>query len=210
MTTYEHAMVGICGALAAGLHRRHGWQIVAWAGVAAVLPDWDGLTILLGSHCFAEGHRLWGHNLLVAGLVAAVFSAVAYQTDVASRSRKWLAKRWKFLADREGTAETPKRGVAECCLWICVGVAAAYSHLAADLIISAGTDLPTWGVPLLWPWTNETWAYPMAPWGNPGPTLIFAASMFAMLRWKTRLQTIALGSLLAVAAYLIAFRAFSW
>jgi len=46
MTTYEHAMLGITGALAAGLHRRYGWQIVAMAGVTAVLPDWDGLSLL--------------------------------------------------------------------------------------------------------------------------------------------------------------------
>ena len=29
MTTFEHAMLGINGALAVGLHRRFGWQIVA-------------------------------------------------------------------------------------------------------------------------------------------------------------------------------------
>ena len=44
MTIYEHAMVGINGALALGLARRHGRQIVAWAG-AALLPDFGGLTI---------------------------------------------------------------------------------------------------------------------------------------------------------------------
>ena len=70
MTIYEHAMVGIDGALALGLQRRHGWQIVALAGVAAVLPDFDGLTILFGIQWYAEGHRLWGHNLLVTGCAA--------------------------------------------------------------------------------------------------------------------------------------------
>lgn len=48
MTVYEHAMIGINGALAMGLQRRHGWQIIALAGFAAVLPDLDGLTLLLG------------------------------------------------------------------------------------------------------------------------------------------------------------------
>ena len=47
MTSYEHAMLGIDGALALGLHRRYGWQIVAAAGCVAVLPDWDGLSICL-------------------------------------------------------------------------------------------------------------------------------------------------------------------
>ena len=71
MTSFEHAMVGITGAVAANLHRRHGWPIVALAGFAAMLPDWDGLTILCGIHCYAAAHRVWGHNLLVAGLVGA-------------------------------------------------------------------------------------------------------------------------------------------
>ncbi len=93
MTIYEHAMVGINGMLALGLRRRHGWQIVALAGFAAVLPDFDGLTILLGPQCYAEGHRLWAHNLLVAGLAAAVVSAAAYYTDALTRIQRWLARR---------------------------------------------------------------------------------------------------------------------
>jgi hypothetical protein len=49
MTFFEHAMVGINGAMAADLHRRHGWPLVALAGFSAILPDWDGLTIFLGA-----------------------------------------------------------------------------------------------------------------------------------------------------------------
>jgi hypothetical protein len=58
MTIYEHAMIGINGTLALGLNRRHGWQIVAFAGLAAVLPDLDGLAIVLGPSLYADGHRL--------------------------------------------------------------------------------------------------------------------------------------------------------
>ena len=39
MTTLEHAMVGANLVLASGLNRRFGWQLVAVAGVCAVLPD---------------------------------------------------------------------------------------------------------------------------------------------------------------------------
>jgi membrane-bound metal-dependent hydrolase YbcI (DUF457 family) len=172
MTIYEHAMVGINGALALGLARRHGWQIAAWAGLAAVLPDLDGLTILLGLQCYAEGHRLWGHNLLVAGLVAAALSAAAYYTDAFTRLQRWFAKyRWAGAAKRgedapqgwggsctatpasaansgpsaQLPAQHPAAGLA---LWIVVGVAAAYSHLLMDVAFSAGRDLPIWGVPL--------------------------------------------------------------
>jgi hypothetical protein len=47
MTTFEHAMLGINGVLASGIHRRFGWQIVALAGIAAVAPDWDGIPMLV-------------------------------------------------------------------------------------------------------------------------------------------------------------------
>ncbi|MEN6458225.1 MAG: hypothetical protein ABFC63_04790 [Thermoguttaceae bacterium] len=60
MTVYEHAMIGINGTLAIGLYRRHGWQIVALAGVAAEIPDLDGLAIVLGPSLYADGHRYWG------------------------------------------------------------------------------------------------------------------------------------------------------
>ena len=87
-------------------------------------------------------------------------------------------------------------------LWIAVGVIAAYSHLLMDVAFSAGRDQPIWGVPLFWPFSNATCAYPLVRWGDIGATLIFAASMFAMLRWPTRIRTIAAGSLAAVAAYM--------
>ncbi len=201
MTIYEHAMVGVNGALALGLNRRHGWQIVALAGVAAVLPDLDGLTILLGPSLYAVGHRLWGHNLLVAGLVAAVVSAIAYQTDAFTKIEIWLAKHWKVLsADREPRT----RRFPELLLWIVVGVVAVYSHLLMDFMFSAGKNLPVWGVPLLWPFNDTAWAYPLVPWGDIGATAILAISMFAMLRWPTWIRTTATISLIALAAYMVA------
>jgi membrane-bound metal-dependent hydrolase YbcI (DUF457 family) len=201
MTTYEHAMLGIDGALALGLHRRHGWQIVALAGLAAVLPDFDGLTILLGPNLYAEAHRLWGHNLLVAGLVAAVASIVVYQTDVLTKTQKWLARRWKALPD---SSPPPAHRWSELLLWVVVGVVAAYSHLLMDIFFSGGRQLQTWGVPVLWPFVSTTWAYPLVPWGDIGVTVIFAVSMFAMLRWQEWIRTIATGTLIAVSAYMVA------
>jgi membrane-bound metal-dependent hydrolase YbcI (DUF457 family) len=248
MTIYEHAMVGINGALALGLARRHGWQIVALAGFAALVPDFDGLTILLGPQCYAEGHRFWAHNLLVAGLAAAIVSAAAYYTDAFTRIQRWLAKHgWGGSPHgRDGscadgsdgtdgwggsctaTPESPsaagaavqlppqhlpvqlplRRSGTELALWIAVGVIAAYSHLLMDIAFSAGRDLPIWGVPLFWPFSSTAYAYPLVRWGDIGATVIFAASMFAMLRWPARVRTIAAASLIAVAAYIVA-RGFS-
>jgi membrane-bound metal-dependent hydrolase YbcI (DUF457 family) len=203
MTIYEHAMIGVNGALALGLQRRHGWQIVAWAGVAATLPDLDGLAILFGLQCYAEGHRLWGHNLLVAGLVAAIASAAAYLTDAPTQSRQWLAKRFQAFAIQSHSTESPKRNGRELGLWLVVGVLAAYSHLLMDVAFSIGKGLPIWGVPLLWPFSDKAFAYPLLPWGDIGATLILAVSMFAMIRWPTRIRLIAAASLVAVAVYMI-------
>jgi membrane-bound metal-dependent hydrolase YbcI (DUF457 family) len=248
MTIYEHAMIGINGSLALGLQRRHGWPLVAWAGVAAVLPDFDGLAILFGLQCYAEGHRLWGHNLLVAGLTAAIAAAAVYWTDALTRVQQWLGKRIKAFSFPNSLTETPKRsglelarishhtgkmhnsvsggadipvcrkcrdfsGRQECLphrgercglgLWLVVGVVAAYSHLLADVAFSIGNGQPIWGVPLLWPFSDKAYAYPLLRWGDIGATLIFAASMFAMLRWPTRIQAIAVGSLIAVAGYIV-------
>jgi membrane-bound metal-dependent hydrolase YbcI (DUF457 family) len=203
MTIYEHAMVGVCGALAAGLQRRHGWQIVAWAGAAAVLPDWDGLSLLLGPQCFAAGHRLWGHNLLLAGVIAAIVAWVAYQTDVVTRLQALLARRFDAFRAGGGSVERPQ-GAGELALWIVVGVLASYSHLLADIVFNGSATLPPWGVPLFWPFGDAAWAYPLVSWGDIGASVIFAAGMLAMLRWPARLRLIAAASLLAVALYLVA------
>jgi membrane-bound metal-dependent hydrolase YbcI (DUF457 family) len=212
MTIFEHAMVGIDGALALGLQRRHGWQIVALAGLAAALPDIDGLTILFGIQCYAEGHRLWGHNLLVAGLAAVIVSAAAYWSDVATRVQQWLAKRCNAFSTQgdcdAGVSPACAAGRAaphdgkELALWVAVGIVAAYSHLLLDVAFSAGNGQPIWGVPLLWPFSSTAHAFPLFPWGDIGATVILAAAMFAMLRWPARVQAIAAGSLFAVAAYM--------
>lgn len=38
-------------------------QSTAGLDFSAVVPDFDGLTVLFGLHCYAGGHRVWGHNL---------------------------------------------------------------------------------------------------------------------------------------------------
>jgi membrane-bound metal-dependent hydrolase YbcI (DUF457 family) len=198
MTIYEHAMMGVNGALAAGLHRRYGWPIVAMAGLASLLPDFDGATLLLGWKCYAEGHRIWTHNLLVAGIAAVVLSAVVYETDFFTRLAKWFTKKEDILLDE-------KNRTSPFLAWLTVGVLATYGHLLMDLFYSSGHELSVWGVPLFWPFSDVAYAYPLVMWGDVGATLIFVASMFAMIRWKKRIQPIAAGSLLAVAAYMIIF-----
>lgn len=82
MTTFEHAMVGINGALAAGLHRHYQWCIAALAGLAAIAPDWDGLKILGGMHLFDHAHCAWGHSFLTCVILGCVLAGLDYRFDL--------------------------------------------------------------------------------------------------------------------------------
>lgn len=202
MTTYEHVMLGVTGSLAAGLHRRGGWEIVAMAGVVAALPDWDGLSILLGAEAFDRFHRAVGHNLLVAGLLGAAWAAWDYRGGATRRvvqvgMRCFPSLQWKETAPR-------RRGfdAGALSLWIAVGVLASLSHLAADLVYSGHEDLSDWGLKLLWPFSDRSYVYPLVRWGDVGATLIFAAGMLAMARWRERLQAIAALTLFGVLGYI--------
>jgi membrane-bound metal-dependent hydrolase YbcI (DUF457 family) len=204
MTIYEHAMIGVNGALALGLHRRYGWQIVTLSGVAAILPDLDGLTILLNKQLFAEAHRVWTHNLLIVGLLAAIVSALFYCYDIPARIQRRLAKHWTMFKTGDCFESTSGYfSYGRLTLWIVVAIVAAYGHLLMDVVFSIGKDLPVWGVPLFWPFSNEYYSYPLVPWGDIGATIILAASMFCMIRWPARIQAIAGGSLALVLCYII-------
>jgi len=202
MTSFEHALIGIDGALAVGLDRRFGWPIVASAAVAAVLPDWDGLTLLFGPNLFADAHRIWGHNLLVAGLLAAVVGTLLYWWDLLAKGQHALARRWPRLAIGSLPASASKHSVGGLLVWIATVVVATYSHLVGDLVFSANSELPGWGLPLFWPVDRTAWAYPLVPWGDVGTTLVLAGGRFAMVRWSERRQAIARGTLVLVAVYI--------
>ncbi len=94
MTTFEHAMLGVTGALGAGLHRRYGWQIVALGGLVAVLPDWDGVSILFGAAVFDRVHRTLGHNLPICILLGALVAALDYRYSLIARARTFVG-RWR-------------------------------------------------------------------------------------------------------------------
>ena len=202
MTVYEHAMVGVNGAVAIGLHRWAGWRLVALAGICATLPDWDGLTILLGGGYYAQGHRIWGHNLLVSALSAALLSVVLYRFDGLGAVRRWIASRWSGVPG-EPQASSCEPSWRRCGVWVAVAVAASFSHLAFDTAYSTGRNLSDWGVPLGWPFTERVWIFRSAPWGDVGATVILAAAMFAMLRWPLRSQWVAAGSLALVIGYVL-------
>ncbi len=200
-------MLGATGAMAAGLHRRS-WQIVALAGAAAVLPDWDGLSILLGAAAFDHIHRTVGHNVLVATIVAVIASLAEYRFRTLARCGAALSRRIEGFSLAPGSpGEGPMLLRESVFLWILVAVLATWSHLAADLLFSGHAQLSDWGLKLLWPFSDRAWVFPAVRWGDPWPTIILVVGMFAMLRWRDRLQGVAALTLAALVGY-IAARAF--
>jgi len=95
------------------------------------------------------------------------------------------------------------RSLASLGIWILTGLLATASHFLGDLVFSSNSQLPVWGMPLLWPFSHTAWAYPTVPWGDLGATLILAAGMFAMLRWPSWNRAIASVALGAVLLYIV-------
>lgn len=204
-------MLGSAGALAAGLHRR-GWEIVALAGVAAVVPDWDGLSLLFGAAAFDRLHRAAGHSLLVATALAVVLAAIEYRARLIARCGSLLAERIEGIpvpgpsgGDRDASHGRPRAGLL---VWSAVAILATWSHLAADLVFSGHASLPDWGLKLFWPFSEKSYVFPAVRWGDPLPTILLLAGAFAMLRWKSATQAIAALTILGLVGY-IALRA-SW
>ncbi|MHC4400547.1 MAG: metal-dependent hydrolase [Planctomycetota bacterium] len=203
MIILDHALLGACGTLAAGLHHRYGWEIVALASVAAVLPDWDSLSLAFGAAAFDRVHRVMGHNVLVCALVGAAFAALDYRYVLNLRVKDFVKRRVRWLTIPETPPPRCAFRASEMGVWVAVGVLASLSHLPADLVFSGHSELSDWGLALLWPFSDRVWAYPMVPWGDVGVTLIFIAGMFAMIRWQSRVSMIARGTLVLVVAYIV-------
>jgi hypothetical protein len=205
MTTFEHAMLGATGAMAAGLHRR-GWEIVAVATVAAVLPDWDGLSLLFGASAYDRFHRVLGHSVFTATLIALGATLAEYHFRLLPRCRTLLARYVQGIPEQVPHPEEGSSSPKELRLWLIVAVLATASHLVADILFSGHATLSDWGLKVFWPFSDHEYAFPVVRWGDPLPTVILVAGMFAMLRWRTRVQGLAALTLAALVGY-IAIRA---
>jgi membrane-bound metal-dependent hydrolase YbcI (DUF457 family) len=205
MTVFEHAMLGASLGLAAGMQRRYGWRVIGMAALAGALPDWDGLSILFGPEAYARAHRVWGHNLLVAGAGGLLIGWLEYRFGVFTRAAQSIARRLPGLVLPAGALVPPARvkSLRELGTWLALGLTASYSHLLADYFYSGHPNLHTWGLPLLWPFSNRVWSRPTVAWGDLGATLIFVAEVFALYRWPGRARLVACLALTAVAAYVV-------
>jgi membrane-bound metal-dependent hydrolase YbcI (DUF457 family) len=202
VTVYEHVMVGANLVLATGLHHRFGWRLVAIACVAAALPDWDGLTILFGASAYARGHRIWGHNLLVAGLSGGLVGVLEYRFDPCGAIQRLLAGRWPVFESPPGPrAVKPAASPTALAVYVLTGIVASFSHLGADFFYSGRGSNNVWPLRLLWPFSERAWAYPILPWGDLGASLIFILGMFCLYHWPARAQGTASLTLLAVLGY---------
>jgi len=195
MLYYDHAMLGITVALAAGVHRRHGWPLIVTAGVAAMLPDWDGLSKLAGPEAYREVHRTWGHNLLAAPLASGLFAGAAYLCYVSGGGRPTAR------AGHERPRAGPTFSGHALGVWVAVGVLVALSHVLADLVYCGRRLSPDWPVALLWPFSPRRWGYPLVPWSDLGVTLLLVGEMLALCVCASRARLLACATLLAVFGY---------
>ncbi len=201
MTPYEHAMLAGTGVLAAGLDRRFGWPLVAVAAVAAVSPDWDGITIALGAAAFAASHRMWGHNVWACVLSGILIGCLDYRLDLVTRAGRFLARCWHIRLPGQPPQVRESWSAVGYATWLVVAVLAAFSHLAADMAFSGSATLPEWHLQVWWPVSRVGYAYPLVPWGDVGVSIIFVAGMFAMWKWPGRLQAVSIVTLAAVGVY---------
>ncbi len=208
MTVFEHAMMGASLALATGLQGRHGWRMVVLAGAAATLPDWDGLTIVLGPQAYARGHRVWGHNLLtasIAGLLAGVFEYrwAPLVRLVQAAARKMRARTMPALPSAGGAPDpSPLERDGAPALCMALGLVGALSHLFADYFYSGYVAEWSWALQLFWPFSHRGWAHPVVPGGNLGTTILFVVEMFALYLRPRRATLIAWVSLAAWSIHL--------
>lgn len=199
MTTFEHAMCGATLALAVGCLRKHGWALIAVAGAAAALPDWDGLSLAFGAEAYARGHRVWGHNLLAATATGALVGGLGYLGYLSTRVRRATIR---LMPKARIPEAPPPLAASRLTTWVVIGVFAALSHLPADMVYSGGGGLQSWPVQVLWPFSEQGWVWPLVAWGDLATTLIFIVAMFALYRWPRRAQLVAVATLLAVQGYI--------
>ena len=205
MTTYEHAMLGLNGAIAFGLHRTYGWKVVALAAAAAVLPDWDGLPMLIDMAAYERGHRVWGHNLLACAIGAFGLGTLDYRYDLSGRAARQLTRLGPLQELREYATLREQWTLPEWAVWVLVAWIAGLTQIPADAFVSGGEGLSDWALKPLWPISSWEFVYPLVPWGNVGVTILFAIGMLAMVKWKQHLQGIACLTLAMVAVYLAAW-----
>lgn len=204
MTTPEHALVGIHAAFSLGVHRRLGWQAVALAAVASVLPDWDGLLILIDIRLFDQGHRVWGHNLISITLTSMLLAISEVRWSWISKLGNLLVK---HLPLKEPSASHSEPSVSEYhpvfSSLLLVAILSQLLHLPCDMVVSGGGGLADWAIQPWWPFSDRGYVFPLIPWGDVGPTVILMAGVIIAAKRPERTSAISAITLTLLVAYLL-------
>ena len=205
MTTPEHTLVGIHLAFATGMHERYGWPLIAFVGIAANLPDWDGLPMLVDMQSFESGHRVWGHNVFAILLTSLLFAWSQAQFCWIDRIGNGVLRRFP-ASDTADTIAPPSANRPPIVLGTLAAVAilAQLSHLPCDMVVSGGRGLSDWAIRPFWPLVRDGYVLPLIPWGDIGPTVILMAGIIGVAKFPSRMRTVSKLSLIALVAYLLA------
>jgi len=204
MTTPEHALVGMHVAVAFGLQLKLGWPGVAIFSLASILPDWDGLLILIDISLFDRGHRVWGHNLIsiVGTSLVLAYSEFRWRWIASSvhRLRQYLqSSSGQSLAAIGATTAPPPSFIS----LVAIAMLAQLLHLPCDMIVSGGAGLSDWAIQPWWPFSDRSYVYPMIPWGDVGPTVLLMAGAILSAKVPKFVSTISKATLLLLICYLV-------
>ncbi|TWT77660.1 hypothetical protein Pla123a_14560 [Posidoniimonas polymericola] len=203
MTTPEHTLVGVHGAMALGLDRRLGWAAVVFAAVASNAPDLDGLPMLFDMQRFESGHRVWGHNVFAIALTSLLLAWSQARFGWIERLSARVAK-WLPVDSRPPTAVGPFAGRPTMGWLIAVSAAAQLVHLACDAVVSGGEGLTDWPVEPFWPASDWGFVLPLVPWGDPGPTIVMMLGAIALAKFPERSRRLSRVTLAGLCLYLLA------
>lgn len=198
MTTLEHSLVGIHMAIAVGAHQRFGWSVVALAGIASNVPDWDGLPMLIDMARFEAGHRVWGHNFLVIFLTSLLLAWTQSKYGWLESLRRRLSRFLPPTSYRAGDVTAPSLQI----LFAYAFVSQAL-HLPCDMVVSGGNGLTDWQVKPFWPFSDQGRMYPLIPWGDVGPTIILMCGAIALAKLPTHARWVSFATLGVLCTYLL-------
>ncbi|MEC8554929.1 MAG: metal-dependent hydrolase [Planctomycetota bacterium] len=198
MTTPEHALVGIHAAVATGLSYRYDWNLIALAGIASIIPDWDGIPMLFDMSRFESGHRVWGHNFI--SILLSSFLLAWSQSHYC-----WLEyigkKIVRFLPSDANLAATNSN--CSTAILFLIAVIVQVIHLPCDMVVSGGNGLSDWLTKPFWPFNDAGFVYPLIPWGDVGPTIILMAGLILSAKYPTNSSGFSIGTLACLCVYLI-------
>ena len=92
--------------------------------VLAVVPDWDGLTLVRGAEFFDRRHRTWGHCLLVSLLLAIALGIGDYRFDFTGRWARLVTRPTAATRDFHTSRADRQRSYSGYAVWSTVSVLA--------------------------------------------------------------------------------------